>query len=269
MKKIFILIIFVFISIFSSKSFASEETFSEFYTTSDGVSFSLDDIVLYYDDLNHEFIGTQEFIDYAYCVGYNRTSEISEKYHIFGKDLTKSEIQLMVNYPQFAKKGYELSNNAIEETRKQFPDSCSDGQLGNSFLHAYWTTLLYFNTSPEFAIKLVMAHEEYDSNPIIHKNMDLYNDQVAYDSCKVYDMMTEDDMIDFSLNLVSAGKLIYIIFGYEYVSQSVYYVETNTTVETKTTADLYAYTNTNIPFNIPKTVYKTVSKAPGGATIRP
>lgn len=101
------------------------------------------------------------------------------------------------------------------------------------------------------------------------KNMDLYNDQIAYDSCKVYDMMTEDDMINFSLNLVSAGKLIYIIFGYEYVSQSVYYIETNTTVETKTTADLYAYTNTNIPFNIPKTVYTTVSKVPGGTTIRP
>lgn len=269
MKKIFILIIFVFIAIFSSKSFASEENFREFYTTSDGVSFYLDDLVLYFDDLNHEFIDSQEFIDYAYHVGYNRTSVISEQYNVFGKELTLSEIKLLIKYPQYAHKANKISEKAVEETKKQFPNSYYDGHLGNAFQHAYWTTLLYFNISQEFAIEFVKAHEDYDSNPIIHKNMDLYNDQLAYDSCKLYDMMTDDDMIEVSLNLVSSGKLIYIIFGYEYISQSVYYVESNTTIETKATADLYAYTNTNIPFNIPKTVYKTVSKVPGGATIRP
>lgn len=143
----------MFIAIFSSKSFASEENFREFYTTSDGVSFYLDDLVLYFDDLNHEFIDSQEFIDYAYHVGYNRTSVISEQYNVFGKELTLSEIKLLIKYPQYAHKANKISEKAVEET--------------------------------------------------------------------------------------------------------------------KATADLYAYTNTNIPFNIPKTVYKTVSKVPGGATIRP
>ncbi len=269
MKKFFIGLILLFASLLSFKSFAFEENKQTIYTTSSGDSFYLNDIVIYYSDLNHEFNTSQEFIDYIYITGYNRVCEISEKYDIFGHNLTAAELELCIAHPIYALKTKELSDKALSVTKEKFPNACGDGELGNAFQHAYWTTLLYYNTEPEFAIKFVEAHEDYDSNPELHKYMDLYNNKKAYDNCNIYDFMSDDDMLNSCLELVCKGKLIYIIFNYEYVSRSVYYVATNTTVETKAYADLYAYTNSNIPYNVPQTVYSTVSKVPGGATVRP
>ena len=42
--------------------------------TSEGVSYSLDDVVLYESDFEYNFSTDQEVIDYVYRVGYNRVN---------------------------------------------------------------------------------------------------------------------------------------------------------------------------------------------------
>ena len=101
----------------------------------------------------------------------------------------------------------------------------------------------------------------------------MYNDYAAYDYCVALNSdnanYTDAQLIEFVQEMLADGDLIYVIFDYEYVSHSIYYMATGRTVEITRVVDLYAYTNSTVPFNIPETIYEVVPASPGGPTLRP
>lgn len=86
MRKILFIICLLFCLIFcfiSSVSFAYD---SNLYLTSEGLSFSLDDVLMYDSDFyDKDFKSESEVIDFIYQTGYNRTSAIYD-YNYDGND---------------------------------------------------------------------------------------------------------------------------------------------------------------------------------------
>lgn len=255
MKKVlFIILNFIgFILLIEPyKSYASEEHF----TTSDGVEFTFDDIVLYESDFdNVEFNSDQEVIDYIYSVGYNRV-DLCYEYDISILNLTDAEKRLAIRYPQAAVQGHDDAIAAKEKTLEVYGYN-TDGSIANAFQHAYWIMLMYFHTKDlnnsceNFAILEGYAHEEYDGNDEMSKYMDLYNDDRAYEKVTTISKATDDELVDIAKGLVNDGKLIYIRKDYRYTKEIIYHLSTGRVEYVYGYDDFYCYTNSSIPYDLP------------------
>lgn len=244
------------------------------FVTSDNISFSLDEFDIYMEDFEDvEFKTSQEVIDYIYKVGKTRQKTRDAQYEILGQKLTEDEIALLVEYPEFINPAKECSEKAIAKAREVYPNQNGDGRIGNAFQHAYWVILMYYYTSPSFSIAFALAHENYDGNPELHSMMDRYNDYAAYNYCtsniRPGTHYIDANLKSFASDMMQRGLLEYVIFDYEYVARIRYYEATGKTVEIKATGNFYAYTNTDIPHNVPAPVYEVVPALPGQPGLKP
>ncbi len=182
MKKLFIVILTCFIiMIISFNSYSYGSNRYDFMTT-DGIGYNASEIIVYDYELLDAPDTQQGLIDYFYSIGYNRVESCDLKYDAFGHSLTISEIILSITNFLFVKKGYQASKDAISKTAELFGYT-TDGSIANAFQHAYWVALMYFRTSPYYAIEEAKAHEAYDANEKMSKHMDLYNDNRGYEAC--------------------------------------------------------------------------------------
>ena len=252
----------------------SGSNLSYVYETSSGISFSLSDFDIYLEDFeNQTFDSSQEVVDFVYEVGDIRLNVRSDHQNIFDYKLTVLEIALLVTHFLYIPYVFLARSTTLSVTQSIYPDSCSDGQIGNAFQHAYWTMLLCKYTSSAFAIAFVTAHEEYDNNDDLNKNMDLHNNNKAYDyylsnniSSNTY---TEGQLANIVLSLMSDGELIYVIFNYRYLSRIVYYEATGLMIRNYSNGNFYSYTNSTEPFNVPPPLKVIVSKDSDGPIITP
>ena len=117
------------------------------------------------------------------------------------------------------------------------------------------------------------AHENYYDNPIVDKGMDLTNNHFAHSFCESWNLPESSYsrviVSDHILELIEYGYLIYIIRNYRYISHTIYYAETGVTRYVYATADLYAYTDSTEPYNIPEPTHEIVSPFPDGPVVRP
>ncbi len=247
-----ICVLFAFIHFNNVKILATDDNV---YETSDGTKFYLDDVVIYDTDLIGKNFETElEFIDYIYEVGYNRIIVCDEKYDIDGHKVTKAELELALDprYTKYVSTGLENAQLAVETTQKVFGYT-NDDTIANAFQHAYWVMLMYFHTSPDYAIKEAHAHEMYDGNDPLSKDMDLYNDDMAHYRATTINYTNDEDLIDFAKEMVDDGKLIYIKRNYRYVKEKIYHMSTSKIEIIYDTSDFYCYTNSNVPFGVPET----------------
>ncbi len=133
--------------------------------------------------------------------------------------------------------------------------------------------LLCDYTSAKFALDFVTAHENFDGNSVLHKEMDMFNNRVAYNYFTSNNFssvgLSDDEINAIAESMVNNGELIYIVFDYEYISMSIYYMATGITIRKTAIGDFYAYTNSTEPYNVPETVYEVVPKIPGDIVLRP
>lgn len=245
-----ICVFFVFLWFDNVKIDAFEDSI---YVTSDGTKFSLEDVLMYDTDFIDKRFDTEiEFIDYIYEVGYNRTVVCYEQYEVLGHKLTVAEIKLFALNLDYIDEVVSDSCKAISTTASVFGYNTDDTKA-NAFQHAYWVMLMYFHTSPKFAIEEAYAHEEYDGNEQFSKHMDLYNDDIAYEKAKTISYTTDDTLVNYAKELVDSGKLIYIKRNYRYLKEKIYHTTTGKVEMIYDTADFYCYTNSNIPFGVPET----------------
>lgn len=271
MKKLLsVLLLFAILISVPSFAPAAEASSTIYYTTSTGITFSLDEVVIYWSDLEEfDFYTSQAIIDSIYRLGMNRPSIASDRFEVFDIPLTVSEIQHIIEYSIL---GYncldllDIRSEAISKAAELYPTNHSDGDLGNAFQHAYWVILIYYQFLPSAAIDFPVAHEEYDSNPILHKTMDLFNDYVAYDYCESLnnygDSISETTMVEYASYLVSSGQLDYIIEDYRYVYKITTYLDTGRTLVQYRIGDYYAKTNSTEPYNVPGTIIEEIPEDP-------
>lgn len=257
------------ISLLSVPSFADEEIFE----TSDGYTFTVDQLNLCWGDIKDipENASQQDVIDTFYRKGFTSIeicsseydeddySEDSQEYET--QTLTDQELLLLLMNVDFINPTWQAKETAINWAATYYPGENMDGQKGNAFQHAFWVMSMYYKTSPTFALNFAEAHESMPNNPILHKTMDLTNNQAAYDFCVSLNNedadLTYEQIKNYAIDLVNSGSLIYIIQNYEY--PAVIYVDRLTGLETgrtMATADLYAYTNSTTPFNIPDPIIR-------------
>lgn len=219
--------------------------------TTNGIYYDVNDVVLYESDIvDVDFTTDQECIDYVYSVGYNRVQLLSYNTYNTKLNLTEAEKKLFWEHPLKAFKGYQCSIKAKEKTLELFGYN-TDGSKANAFQHAYWIGLMCVKIDPSFAIEEGDAHEEFDSNEKMNKQMDLHNDDVAYNACKSYSPSNDDVLTSYIYSLVTDGKLIYIIRNYQYVKEKIYYITTGRIEYIYSTGDFFCYTNGDIPYGIP------------------
>lgn len=108
-----------------------------------------------------------------------------------------------------------------------------------------------FCTSPYYAIEEAKAHEAYDSNEEMSKQMDLYNDDRGYEACESYEYKTDEELADYIYSLVTDGKLKYIIRNYQYVKEKIYYITSGRTDYIYATGDFFCLTNSDTPYGVP------------------
>ena len=253
-KYLFIIVCVLFSFSFCIKTevLASEEYV---YQTSDGNCFTLDDVLIYEEDLiDKTFENETELIDYIYNVGYNRTSICDDTYEIYGQKVTKAELALALDgrYSKYVSTGFNDSKIAKQKTQELFGYNTDDTKA-NAFQHAYWIMLMYFHTTPDFSIKEAYAHEEYDGNNEFSKHMDLYNDDRAYEKASTISYQTDEELAKCAKELVDSGKLIYIKRNYSYLKEKIYHSTTGKIEMIYATGDFYCYTNSNTPFGVPET----------------
>lgn len=247
MKRI-LTIILLFTFSFSLMSFTNDNFVEEY--------------VVYFSDLKNidEDWSQEQVYDYYYeCTLKNQISLQSEQYDIFGWTLTTSELALVALYPQYAIPLAYTRNKAIEDTQFYFPNNCGDGDYGNAFQHCYWTMLLCYSTTPEFALDFTTAHENYDGNSELHKNMDLTNNKVAYDYYLINTPLADSQCAMLALDLFNNAKLTYIIFNYRYLKQVNIVISSGKRREIYAYGNFYAYTTTTTPYNVPSVIYNYVN----------
>ena len=221
--------------------------------TSEGVSYSLDDVVLYESDFEYNFSTDQEVIDYVYRVGYNRVN-LCYEYGNSKINFTEAEKELFKFNALRCYIGYQDSKNAKKKTYELY-GYLTDGSIANAFQHAYWVMLMCFHTTFDFAIKEAYAHEEYDGNDSMNKHMDLHNDDVAYNKAKTVSGANDDEILSMAKELVESGKLIYIIRNYKYEKEKIYYITSSRTDTIYGSGDFYYYTNSTVPYGVPSCKY--------------
>jgi len=196
------------------------------------------------------------FVQTLTQIGYDNyesgsSSEVEEGYEIFGFTLTADEVNLMLDYP-YAVPGWLIaSKTAVSKTQTLYSDA-SDGSIANSFQHAYWNVLMVKLIGYGLAEAYANAHENYEGNPLIHKTMDLYNNQKGRDFADNISGIfwkSNDTLATMTQTLVTDGELKYILFDYEYVSAYIYFNKQIDTVYS--TADLLAYTDSIYPIYTP------------------
>ena len=264
-KSLFIICLsFCFMFCFiNSVTFAFDSTL---YLTSDGFSYSLDNVLMYDSDFyDKDFKSDTEVIDFIYQTGYNRTSSVYDynydgsdsRVDIKGTKLTKDEIELFIKYFYYICKLKDIKSNALSKTQELYGYTTEDS-IANAFQHAYWIALMYFHLSPSFAIQEGYAHEEYDENDPMSKHMDLYNDDVSYNECSSINYTNDDSLAITIKDLVSSGKCIYIKRNYSYPVKKIYYLSSDRIDTIYAVGDFYCYTNSDTPYGLPKvTIVKT------------
>lgn len=70
-----------------------------------------------------------------------------------------------------------------------------------------------------------------------------------------------------AFDLYNSGKLIYIIFNYEYEAKCTYNQKLNKLTSEYKTGDFYAYTNSTVPFNVSKREYVIIGNSNGPSII--
>lgn len=247
-KKLFIIASSAILSILflNIKLFAHEVENPKFSTTT-FYTYEAGEVTVYEEDLEGKYFeSSQEVIDYFYEVGYDR----KDTYTFFSYKLTKSEIKLFISHPSEIFKIYKCKKSATNKTIEIF-GADSDDTEGNAFKHAYWTMLLSYEVGIDLAYKLVVAHEDYESNPKMSKEMDLYNDEVARMFC--LNNEKDDSWIDGSaaLSLWTNSELKYIMKDYEYLTKIITNTKTHKVTYEYAKDDFFAYTNTSSPLNVP------------------
>lgn len=266
MKKILFIVCLLFCCIFcflNTVTFASD---SNLYLTSEGLSFSLDDVLMYDSDFyDKDFKSESEVIDFIYQTGYNRTSAIYDynydgndsRVDVYGTKLTNAEIELFIKHFYYIFELKDIKSKAISKTKELYGYTEEDS-IANAFQHAYWIALMYFHLSPSFAIKEGYAHEEFDENDPMSKHMDLYNDDVSYNECSTINYSNDDSLALTIKEVVSNGKCIYIKRNYSYPVKKIYYLSSGRIDTIYAVGDFYCYTNSNTPYGLPKvTIVKT------------
>lgn len=276
MKKLIALSLLICMLVLNSIT-VSADTITDFpstYEPSTGGSYSPDDYTIYLEDFEgQEFNSSQEVIDFVYYVGETRINSRSTQDYYYGYTLTSDEIELFIEYFYYIGIVVLSKTSAEEKTAQLYPNNHSDGQLGNAFQHAYWTMYLCRHTSPSFALEFVTAHENYPDNPLVHKYMDLHNNETSYyhyvNNNLASQNYSNDELASVVQTKMENGDYIYIVFNYPYISHSIYYVATGQTVNTTSYGDFHAYTNSTVPFEVPETVYEVVPVRPGDLVVKP
>ena len=268
LKKIFSLFVIcsLLIPSFISVTYANESNSKAafpIYTTTDGYSYSPSDIVIYWSDLANLNCQTQQqLIDQFYILHNTRIEPYDGVLEIVDK-LTPSEIVLVIQ--GFLTYGMRVLNlkicldQALYWTEQNYPIASdrADGTRGNAFQHAFWVLSMSCNFDCEFALGISTAHEDRPDNQEIHMNMDLQNNDVAYDyyvaNMQGNSNYTYEQIANIAKSLVDSGQLCYIIWNYSYTSAIV--VERFTMREisrTNSYGNFYAWTNSTIPYNVPE-----------------
>lgn len=232
-----------------------------YYTTSMGNSFSLSDFVIYLEDFeNVELETSQEVIDFMYEVGYARSVARDGHVVFMGYVLTEDEKELVIRHPGKGCLGAVAHKLTEDKVAELYPDTYDDdGTIANAFKHAYWTLMLCkYTGDTSFAIEFLTAHENFDTNDALNKNMDLYNNNIAHTYYVTNNLSwysyTNSQLEDIVHTFIENGNLIYIIKNYVYVYRQVYYEATGVTRSYRTTGHFYAYTNSTIPYNVPEPI---------------
>ena len=265
MKKIiflFFIIFVVFLLNFNSKKIEASTIYDN-YETTNKIKYSSNDVAIYYDDFkNQSFKTSSDVIDYVYEIGYNRDED---KIEIFGEKLTKKELHLFIHNPLKISFIIQCRKMAREKTIELYGVDVDDS-IGNAFKHAYWTLILCDKVGSDFGYKLVQAHEEFEENETLSKNMDLFNDNIAYEfylSNKTPYLLAHY----YAQKLVNDGKLKYIIRNYSYLYKIVCNNNTHKSTSYYKTGDFFCYTNSSTPLNVPGYTIETVGKKDGFSTI--
>lgn len=260
MKKILTLIICLTFILLIPRNYVRADK-NKSYKTSSNIEFDANEVVVYMSDFeNIEFKTEQEFIDYIYLIGYNRVESVDSsnysQYTVFGHKLTADEILYFGTHISEISAIAYYSEMAVSKTYQIYGTTADDSKA-NSFQHAYWVMLLYFDVSKECAKKEPYAHEQYKENDEMSKYMDLYNDNAAYDACSSVTDVSDKLLAEQAKSLQENGKLIYIKRDYTYVSTKTIYSNGKVVLE-YTTKDFYCYSNSNTPYGVPTTVIKRV-----------
>ena len=175
-----------------------------------------------------------------------------DQYNIFGRTLTGSEISLMIQYPFYVPSWIKASNTALSKTNELYSKT-SDGSIANAFLHAYWNVLMVKKMNVSLAKKFATAHEDYNNNPTIHKDMDLFNNNVGRDFAEgISNLSSKSDSWlaqEVKSKLIEKGITKYILFNYSYLHYIIYFDYYTDFIYHN--HDFYAYTNRTTPISVP------------------
>lgn len=92
--------------------------------------------------------------------------------------LTESEKYLCYLYPVAAISVKSSKEEAWNETERRFAGN-GNGDKSDAFRHAYWNVLMTNRIGVDLAERFATAHEDRPENPILHKTMDLTNNNVG------------------------------------------------------------------------------------------
>ena len=256
--------LFFYVLFYANKAYA--QGLNPTYETTYNFLYGADEVVVYYEDFsNKTFESESEIVDYIYNVGYERDCS-DNRYSVFGHKLTPSEIKLFITHFWLVSKLFDWKNEALSKTNEIFGYTTDDSDA-NAFCHTYWTMIMAYDIGYELALKFVLAHEDYDSNPSMSKEMDIFNDNAAYEWCKYNEK--SDSWLDGSaaLFLFNSQKLKYIIKNYKYLKTVVINTKLHKSTYVYDYCDLFCYTNSKTPLNIPSTTYETIGPKDGFSTI--
>jgi hypothetical protein len=199
---------------------------------------------------NHQNNTNVYYIDSPY--ENQSSSSEGKQYNIFGRILTSSEISLLFNYPFHILSWINSANIAISKTNELY-DTTADGSIANAFQHAYWNVLMVKAMGATIAEEFATAHEAYEGNPIIHKTMDLFNNQVGRNFASYIDDLSNksDSWLadQTKASLIDIGETMYILFDYEYLRYI--YLFDDRTEYVHGIGDFLAWTIKTFPISVP------------------
>lgn len=78
---------------------------------------------------------------------------------------------------------------------------------GDSFRHCYWSSMIAKNTSPDWALKWTIAHEQHQSPQNVRRRMDEHNNSMGINLAKNNSNLEAHDLIHLCLELAREGEL--------------------------------------------------------------
>ena len=255
MKRIFIVLLMLIFILTLAANGNTVEASSPTHNT-DLMLISITDVEIANEIANGD---GELFVETLAQMGYDNynsgsSSEVPGMYEIFGFNLTSDEVALLLTNPLAAPFWVSTAQKALSTTPNLYPNEANDGQLGNSFQHAYWNVLMVKYIGVELVEAFATAHEERPNNPWIHKHMDLHNNEkgrelaitiswIAFKSDSTLATMTQE--------LVENGDLKYILFEYEYIHTYIYY-DNNVIDPVYELGDFHSYTDGATPIYLPE-----------------